>query len=166
MANADIKVHKNGDSQGNAFSPDSFPTSGTVQQNTKITFLSAGDTSVVFFAQSGLFYKPNGESNKGTDPFVAPAANATTPLTLTVAMASACTCWLSLSSNNSSDSCGGDGTPSSNNSSDSCGGDGTPSDGKITVSQRPTMYEDVIEPRPREGQPPVSLLAMQAVDAD
>jgi hypothetical protein len=69
------------------FSPRIYPTSGKVAQDDSVTFNAYGDQAVTFYAQSGLFYWPPGqteETNNGSTKLTAPPANAP-GLTLTIA---------------------------------------------------------------------------------
>jgi hypothetical protein len=70
---------------GTAFRPDPFPSSGSVQQGTTVTFASADPYRVIFYAQAGLFSLPGGGTNTSNTAFVAPGAGST-PLSLTIAL--------------------------------------------------------------------------------
>ena len=80
---ADITVSSSG------FSPNPYPTSGSVQQGDKVMFRSATDSGATFYAQSGLFFWPpgsqSGNKNTGTDVFTAPSKSAAKPLSCYIA---------------------------------------------------------------------------------
>lgn len=132
-----ITVNSNG---AQSFTPVIFPTTGTVEQGDPVTFQSAGTAAVTFYAASGLFYWPVGQTqttNTGSDALTAPASSSPTPLSLVVAADPTVTTSFTLSLN-------------ANPGDDNDPGPGDTSDGTINVSTKPT--EESVTDRPHRAR--------------